>query len=818
MQKLLHCFKQIQHNLAIIAIASCSIVAVPNNAIAQNAKDVNVSELSDAQIDKVIAEMSKRNLSLEQAKALARTRGASEAQIAEMEQRILSAQQGGSKAGSKARVEEIAIEAVSARAVESETEDKEENKEESLVFGHSLFNNSKLSFEPNVNAPVSDSYVLGPGDEIAIDIFGLSQQSYSSVVARTGNIDIPLVGPIYVGGQTLSSARQIILTKLKTIYSDLGGKTSASIKLGKLRTINVSVMGEVSAPGTYTVSGATSLFNLLYLSGGPTSNGSFRDVQLLRDGKVAAHLDVYDFLIKGNTAVNVALRDGDIVMIPTYQKRVTVEGAFKRTGYFEAKEGETSDDIIEYAGGFTPDAYSDNIQFTRITIKGREFKSIKAGDAFPINNGDVLSVTSISEDRTNGQISIAGAVFAPGKYEYTDGMKLSKLIELAGGLVENAFLNRGIITRLKEDRSLSSINFNVADLVNGSYDMALQDGDAVFITTNEGLRSDRNIRITGQVLNPTTIEYRENLTLGDAIVLAGGLTDIATPNKVEIYRRLTDEESDTATIVSGSLKTVTITKDLSIGSKDNEFILCPFDIISVHSYPNSKIRGTVTATGQVAFPGTYALASADETVVSLIRRVGGFTSLADIEGARLYRRVHIDDKMKAILSDAQAALQDDDKMNIDLDLEDHYELIAIELSEIISNPKKYADLHLRDNDELVVPMKDETVSVSGQVLNSVSLTYIKGLNAKKYVQLAGGFSPSAYKGKTYVVYPNGKAKATKRFLWFKKYPDVVPGSKVIVPEKVKKERIGAPAIVSMSSSVVAMLAIVVNLLNTLDKD
>ncbi|MDO4462084.1 MAG: SLBB domain-containing protein [Bacteroidia bacterium] len=785
-------------------------IVAPSDAQAQDPKNVNVSELSDAQINKVISEMNSRNLSLEQAKQLARARGASEVQIAEMEKRILNAKPNGDKTNNKTKVVTVEPEEASERAVENNTI----SKEDALVFGHSLFNNSKLSFEPNVNAPVSDTYVLGPGDEVNIDIFGLSQQSYTTVVARTGNIDIPLIGPIYVGGQSFASARQIIMSKLRTIYSDLGGKTSASIKLGKLRTINVSVMGEVFAPGTYTVLGTTSLFNLMHLSGGPTSNGSFRDVQLLRDGKVVAHLDVYDFLIKGNASVNVALRDGDIVMVPTYQKRIIVEGAFKRTGYFEAKEGETSDDIIAFAGGFTPQAYTENIQYTHITTKGLEFMSIKAGDAIPMSNGDKLVVNDISENRLNGQVSINGAVFAPGKYQFKEGIKLSELVEMAGGLVENVFLSRGIITRLKEDRSLESLNFNVADLVNGSYNIELKDQDDIFITTKEELRARRNITIIGEVLNPQTIEYRENITLGDVIVLAGGLTEIACPSKIDICRRLSDEESESSPTISSKSTTVTITKDLSIGSKDNEFVLMPYDVISVHAYPNSRIRGAVKVSGMVNFPGTYSILSTEETITSLIERAGGFSSLADIEGARLYRRVAIDDKMKNILKDRVSSL-DNDEVTTEVDTEDHYELVAIELSDILSNPGKYSNIHVRANDELVIPQKQETVSVSGHVLNSVSLSYIDGLNAKKYVQLAGGFAPNAYKSKLYVIYPNGKAKATKRFLWFKNYPKVVPGSQVVVPEKVKKERIGAPALISMSSSVVAMIAIVVNLL---DKD
>lgn len=810
---------QLLRLLIVIVLFACIPPVHTDAQIRKSPSSAKVSEFSDAQIDKVIDEMDKRNLSMSQAKALARSRGASEKQIADMEEKILKAKSGNSKTpGTNSKylqddTEDEVVDERSIRDLEKEIEQDSITAEEAKIFGHSLFNNKKLSFEPNVNSPVSDSYVLGPGDVVIIDVFGLSHQNYTEEVGRSGSIDVPLVGPIFLAGQTLASARQIVMSRLKSIYSDLGGKTSLSVNIGKLRTINVSVLGEVTAPGTYTVSGATSLFNVLYLSGGPNRFGSFRDVQLLRDGKVISHLDVYDFIVKGNSAVNVALRDGDIVMVPTYQKRVTVEGAFKRVGYFEAKEGETTDDIISYAGGFAPDAYEDNVQYTRNSIKGKEYKSIKVGDAVPIMNGDVLTVATINEKRINNQVVIEGAVFAPGPYEYKPGLMLSTLVKQAGGITENAFLNRGVISRFNEDRSLKALNFNVADLVNGKYDTNVYDGDSIYISTQEKMRQSRTIQVTGHVCNPITFEYRDNITLGDAIVLAGGLEEKATPNRVEIFRTLTSAERDTVeTDANGVVKTVTITKDLAIGAKENDFILQPYDVITVLPYPSSKDRGMVQVSGEVAFPGQYSIASSDETLLSVIRRVGGFTKSADIDGARLYRQIRLDDKMKEILERNNKSMEGEENVDIEIMTEDHYELVAIDLGDIIKNPNKYAEFHIRANDEIVIPERQETVSVTGQVLNAVSLTYAEGLSAKDYVELAGGFSPISYKSKLFVIHPSGKAVATKHFLWFKKYPKVTPGSQVVVPEKVKREHIGAAAIVSMSSSVVAMLAIVVNLI------
>lgn len=783
------------------------LLSAPILSYGQSARDVNVSEMTDTQIDKIIAEMGKRNLSLDQAKQLARMKGATEAQIAEMEQRIISAQQDGQKEGSNARIVELVSEEL------SERQDDAKEKRDTRIFGVSYFNKKGLTFAANVNAEVTEDYVLGPGDELSIDIYGSSQHSYNVIVGRAGNIDINLVGPIYVAGQSLSTAKQTITSKLKTLYSDLGDRTSASIKLGKLRTMNINVLGETYSPGTYTVSGSTSLFNLLYICGGPNSKGSFRDIQVIRSGKIIHHLDVYDFLINGNSNINVPLKDADIVYIPMYKKRIVVEGAFRHTGFFEAKDGETSDDIIRYAGGLESNAMQNNIELTRISPRGSVFQSIKIGDGIDLADGDVIQVSRYDGDRTYGQVSIAGGVFEPGNFEFREGMKLSELVKLAGGLKENAFLNRGLVTRLKEDRSLESFHFSVAELSAGTYDVELKDGDAAFITTNEGLKYTPTVTIHGQVRNPHTLEYRENLTLGDAIVMSGGLTDIATPHRIEVYRRLDPATRDTSKVTSRIVKILEIDKDLSINIKDNDFILEPMDIVSVRSYPNAKIHGTISISGEVEFPGNYTITSTNETITSLIARAGGMTNLADIDGARLYRRINIDSKLKQIFKESQSAINEDEDINIRMDTQNHFELIAIELRDILNNPKKYADLHLQDDDELIIPKKAEIVEINGQVLNAISLSYIDGMSAKEYVNLAGGFAPSAYKSKVFVVYPNGKAKATKRFLWFKHYPKVVPGSKIIVPEKVKRERLGAPAVISMSSSVVAMMAIIVNIMN-----
>ncbi|MCF0189779.1 MAG: SLBB domain-containing protein [Marinilabiliaceae bacterium] len=793
----------------ILCFVCPSMTAQVGNLKTSNTK---ISELSDEQIDRIIREIEEKNLTTSQAKTLAKTRGASDKQVQELEERIMKRREG-SFSNNSTYTRDGSSSSNSFDGISKKNAEILFTKEDSLVFGFAIFNNSKLSFEPNVNTPVSDSYILGPGDELIIDIFGQSQQNYSNNISSTGSIDIPMLGPIYVGGQSLSTARQTVISRLKTIYSDLGNRTSASIKLGKLRTINVSVMGEVFVPGTYTISGASSLFNILYLSGGPNKNGSFRDVQLLREGKVIAHLDVYDLILNGNTEVNVALRDGDIVMIPTYQKRITVNGAFKRKGYFEAKEGESTDDIIKYAGGFEPNANTNNIQLTRISSKGGEFKSIHIGEAIPVMNGDILDVSLINQERVNNVVNISGAVFLPGNYEYTKGLTLYDLVKRAGGITEDAFVNRGIITRLKDDRSLESSNFNVADLVNGRFNINLRSNDSVYISPLDSVRTRRTIDIRGNVRKPCTIDYREGLTVGDAILLAGGLTDIASPQNVEVFRRLTEEQADTAIDTHGIMQSIGIKKDLRLDDEGCNFVLQPFDIISVREYRSASSSGVVTISGEIAFAGPYALTSKDETILSLIRRAGGFTKYADINAARLYRMVLIDEKMKAIRREQQDLFAiDGKKSTVNLKTQDGYELVAIDLKDILNNSHNNPDIHLMPGDEIVIPTRTETVRVNGQVLNPVSVSYMGNVSARKYIMSAGGFSSTAKKNKTFVIYPNGKAVATKNFLFFRKYPKVVPGSEVIVPEKPEREKMSPTAVVSLSSTLLTMAVVIVNLI------
>lgn len=772
---------------------------------------VSSSNLTDAQIRRLTDELLNKGYSMTQILSMAQENGASMEQLKAIESRVNASssmkakiQQNEKKQKAMLKDKGVANEKVSLKGIFDVAE------EDSLIFGFRLFNNEDLSFEPSSNAPVPEGYILGPGDMIKIDIAGVSQQTYELEVGSNGIINIPIVGAVNVMGEEYKNACNIIRQRLKSIYTDLGEKTTATITIGRLRTIKVNVMGEVNCPGTYTVSGATSLFNVLYLSGGPNRNGSFRKVQVIRKGKIVSTLDVYDFLLNGNAMVNVPLFDSDIVMIPTYQKRIFMDGSFKRPGYYEAIEGESVADMINYAGGFGIRANQEHVELIRVGAKGYEFKEVDDHKNVLVANGDRIVVRDINSARLDNAVSIDGAVFTPGRFEYKAGLKLSELLQKAGGLTENVFLNRGVITRLKDDYTLESLNFNVADLASGKYDLVLKAGDEILITSIDEMRKAPLLTVKGEVRYPGTFDFRDNITLGDVILLAGGFTEDASPTNVEIVRRLSLEESDSSTIISAKGEYVTITKDLSLSNESNSFKLEPFDVVTIRRVPSAEFKGTVTIRGEVLFAGTYELTSKHDNITTLIERAGGLTSMAYLKGAKLYRLTDVNEK------DAKLRLRQTRVLQVDtIDFvpeEGFYELVSVDMEDILSKKGKGMNVLLRDGDEIVIPSQLQTVKVSGQVLNPVSFKWVKSESAKKYVKRSGGFSSLAKKGKTFVMHPDGKAMTTSKFLFFRKYPKVEPGCEVVVPKKPEKDRMSIIQWVSVGSSLATMAAVIVSLI------
>lgn len=781
---------------------------------------IDVSKLPESQIKTYATKLSKSGMTLDDVVEQAKARGATTAQLSQIRSRLSRYMASGSASNrttTRAKTttaDQQASELTAAdSAVEGQTPTAERRyeftDEDKKLFGFDFFNRDGLTFEPSTNMAVSDSYIVGVGDDVDIDIYGAAEQYYELSVASDGTLNIPMVGPVRVGGLKLSDARQAIMSRLRSIYSDMGGRTNASIRLALAKPVKVSVIGEAFMPGTYTVSASASLFNVLYLSGGPNSNGSYRDIQLIRGGRIVAHLDIYDFLVNGRNDVNVGLADGDIVMIPPYIKRVMTGGAFKREGYFEAKEGETAADLIRYAGGFTPRAMRDHIGVFRIGKYTTEYLDIHDPGALTLQSGDSLVVASVDKQRVDNIVTANGALFAPGNYEWTEGMTLRQLLGRAGGIKENAFMTRGVISRYKDDYTLEALNFNVLDVWNGVTDIALKSGDEVTIASIDEMREFRTVTLGGEVQYPGEYEYRDNLTLGDLLVLANGLTENASTSNVEIVRRLGDDGAFDGEGNAREVRSVVITRDLALEKDGNSFVLMPFDQVFVRTKSTANIGGSVTLSGAFLNPGNYGLTSNSVRLSDMVFRSGGFTERADVESARIYRPIRISDTERSIKL-RQSSVHGDTVFYLQNGVQ-AFDFVSIRLKDALASPGSSADIFLADGDQLVVPERSQTVRVAGIVQSPTSVVWQKGWDAKDYIDMAGGFGGRAHKRKTYVVHANGESESVRHFLFFRRYPDVRPGSEVVVPLKPERE-ITAPAIISMSSTLVSMSAIIVTLL------
>ncbi len=772
-------------------------------------RSVDVKNLSDDQILRMIKEIEKRGLSENEAIALAQARGMSQAQISALRARMNELKMTGGTSGTTNQSTETSSFNQVKLSVKA---DVDPSKIDSRIFGFAFFNNERLSFEPNVNIPVSKSYVLGGGDEILIDVWGASQQSYQLLVDRNGSINIPNIGPVQIGGLTQEYASKKIFDKLTLIYSDLVNdqpRTFASINMGTVKAIKVNVIGEVFTPGTYTLPGTASAFNALYLAGGPNANGSFRNIKVIRDGEVISSLDVYDFLINGNGNVNISLRDADVIMVPTYEQRVKVGGEFKRSGLFEAKSGESIANLIKYAGGFNEDAYTSRIELYRNTSRQRAFKDVKSEDfsSLLLANGDSIFAGPILE-RFENKVSIEGAVYRPGNYELSEGLTLSQLLENADGVREDVFLNRGLITRLNKDLTLKNISFNVAEVLNGAIDFELQREDIVTISSINDLREIQTVSIVGDVQYSGEFDYQDEMTLSDLVFKAGGFKESASEVFIEISRRLSNEETKKVGDKIAHVYQFSISRDLKLNGEDARFALMPFDQVFVRRSPGYEDRKVVKILGEVNYSGNYSLTTKKERLSDIIRRAGGLSPDAFAEGAMLTRKVEVTQKVKRL---REELMQKDSTLAFS---NMGFDVVGIDLKEILENPGSKSDLFMQNGDELIVPKELQTVKVSGEVLNPLSATYIQGKKLNHYIDQSGGFSLDAKKGKVYVIYPNGAAASTKsRFIFFRKYPKVMPGSEVVIPQKPPRNPIPATAWISMASALASLSLTVVTIVN-----
>lgn len=767
---------------------------------------IDVSSLNDKQIQSLMQKASAQGLSVDQAIQMAKARGATQVQIDELMKRVNNTKK--TTTPGKTTKSEFSESITDYAKAYSQKEDVVLSEKLKRIFGHQLFNSKNLSFEPSMNIPMSNDYVLGVNDELTISVSGASQQTYQLTIDSNGSIFIPNIGPVSLLGMPFDEARKLIKKRLTNVYRGMAGSnpnTWADVSISSLHSIKVNVVGEVMAPGTYTLSAMATAFNALYLSGGPNENGSFRNIRIIRDNKVVKVIDVYEYLLKSDASSNIALRDQDVILIPTYENRVDLAGNFKRPGLYELKKGEAMETLMEYSGGFASDAFKGAVSVTRVNGAQKSMIDVKVSDfaTFLPETGDSINAGQVI-DRYENRVSISGAIFRPGRYALTPGMKLSNLIANAQGLREDVYSNRGIIFRLSSDLTPTTQAFMVSDIQSGLKDLDLQREDSVVIQDKVTMREKRFVKIYGEVQKIGEFEYNENMTIRDLIFLAGGLKESASESFIEISRRHNYETASKQTDKLVDLFTLKVSRDLKLVEDDTRFLLQPFDYIYVRKAPSYFEQKTVNIEGEVLYPGPYSIQSKDERISDLLKRCGGLTSHAYVNGATLYRMPDKNAEMDTtILTDLGV-----DSLAIKAAKQLINGRVELQLSKILKDPNSAFNYHLKEGDKIVIPEISEEVRVAGAILNPVGLAYEPYQRANYYINRAGGFSENANKRKVYVINSDGTTKVTKSFI-FTSYPAVGPGGKIIVPEKDIKAKIETSmwlAIASTFASIAVAIA------------
>lgn len=701
--------------------------------------------------------------------------------------------------------------------VQAETGDPTINEEaganEPLVFGRDVFTNKNLSFEPNSNMATPANYLLGPGDQVIIDIWGASQNTFSETISPDGNINVKNLGPVYLNGLTINEANAYVQRKFNSIYSGVLGGTTSNIKLtlGQIRSIQINIMGEVSVPGTYTLSAFSSVFHALYRAGGVNSIGSLRNIKVMRGGKKMAALDVYDYILKGKFNDDIRLMEGDVIIVPPYDCLVNISGNVKRPLFYEMKTGESLANLLHYAGGFTGDAYSKTLRLLRKSGREHQIFNIDAKDfdSFKLTDGDVVTIGAVL-DRFENRVEIKGAVYREGLYELSAGVNSVKsLIEKAEGITGDAFMNRAELRRQHEDLTLEIIPIDLKGLLEGeTADVPLQKNDILYIPSIHDLQEAGILTIHGEVARPGVFPFAKNTTLEDLVVQAGGLMESASTVRVDIARRIKDPKSMKVSREVGQTFSFSL-KDGFIVDGTPGFVLEPFDEVYVRRSPRYQAQQNVTVTGEVVFGGRHAVTEKNERLSDLIRKAGGLTPEAYPQGARLLRKMTPEEIARQEKT-LEIATRSTGKDSIDVDklVAENIYPVGITLEKALTNPGSDADLVLREGDELFVPQYVNTVKINGTVMFPNTVLYQKGKRLKHYINQAGGFGQRAQKNKVYVVYMNGTVAQVKG--GSSKY--IQPGCEIIVPNKPDKKGMSLGEIIGLSSSIASLGAIVATLL------
>lgn len=792
----------------------------------QNISSVNVDNLTDQDIRKLMQQAQNAGLSDVELFQQAQTRGMSNTQVQKLQTRVreirskemgnTNSADSGSLGRRRLNYKSDSLDTTSIR------KDLFENLKPK-IFGADLFKNKNSSFEPNLKLATPVNYIIGPDDQLNINVYGNSLINWRLDVSPEGNINIPGIGVLNVGGKTIENATSQIKSKLAANNYAIGRGTNVQVTLGNIRSIKVIMIGQLEKPGTYTLSSLATVFNALYTAGGPTENGSLRQIQVIRNSRVIRTLDVYDFLVKGTQKDNIALQDQDVVRVQTYRTRVEMAGQIKIPALFEVLPGENLQDILSYAGGFTDSAYTARIKVSQISEQQRRLTDVVEADYknyIPLR-GDKYFIQSIL-NRFENRVVINGAVFRPGEYELDKGLTLLQLIEKAAGLKEDAFTERGTITRLKADNSTELISFSVKDVLNKAAVITLQREDVVNISSIFDLRNKYQITINGSVRKPGIFAFADSMKVEDLILKAGGFAEGASPKRIEVARRINNADPNSRSSKVAEVFTVNVDNQLKLAGIN--FVLKPFDIVSVYTLPGYEKQRTVKVEGEVLYPGSYTIETKNEKISDLIARTGGLTASADIEGGSLKRDniaiLGVDKNKTDTLAIARERAEQFNRLkrtNRDStnssNIQPRNNFVGINLKKILKAPGSKIDLLLEDGDVLRIPKQQQLVRVNGEVLYPSAVVFSRSKSFKAYVLNAGGFSPNALKRSAYVVYPNGTVKGTHKIFFFNNHPAVKPGSEIFVPNKPKNLGNTIQSLLGITTGLASLGAIILGILS-----
>ena len=755
---------------------------------------LKVDYLSDSDIAKIKTQLQTNNTTLDQAEPMAMAKGMSATEFAKLRTRL-----GATPAGVEPlKKEDIVVEKEElTRKQEKIVNNKVKDESNALVFGSELFDNPTLNFEPNLKIATPVNYILGPGDELQVSVYGVQEFNASIPVTVEGKVNIQYVGQIQVSGMTIEAATQKIKLALARVYSTVAsGQSQVGVSLSRIRTIKITIIGS-KQPGNYSISSLATVYNALFLGGGPGKNGSYRNIELLRNNKVYKSIDLYNFLVNGNQSDNIGLKDNDVIRIPAYNQRVTVEGQVKRPGIFEMKKGETFSNLLVFTSGFNEYAFTASVNIVQKTDKEFRVIDLKASqfDTYKPMAGDVYQVSTIL-NRFENRVIINGAVFRPNTYSFYEGMRVSNLISQADGLKEDAYTKRARIVRLKPNLTQEIVQVDLDKALSGDldFDIALKKEDVITVYSVLDFVEDYKVTIDGEIKNKGVYDFHDKLTLNDLIIQAGGLMGSAS-KRVEIARMIKSEENNDNNPLRAQLFNLEITPENNEQLKN--FELAPFDLVSIRKMPVYEKPEMVTVSGAVNYAGNYVLANKKERIYDILKRAGGLTPFANINGV----------KIKRPILGKQIEIVESVDLNLGKKLKD-YSTIPIDWTSIVKNQKNNSNVLLFPGDNIEVSFFNEGVKVSGNVLLTSEIPYDKGKGFKHYLNAAGGVDNKGYKKKAYIIYPNGKAAVTTSFLFIRSYPKVLPDSQIVVPEKPENKKMSTGEWVSIAS-VMSSLALLV---------